>query len=127
VLEDGVVRSSVAGVPQGGVISPLLANVYLHALDALWEANAGHLGRLVRYADDMVVLCTTEQQAQAAHEWLVATLKGLKLECHPDKTRVVHLAGGSQGSTSWGFTFVACPPGVDAGTGPPGTGRAGAQ
>jgi group II intron reverse transcriptase/maturase len=53
VLEDGVVRSSVAGVPQGGVISPLLANVYLHALDALWEANAGHLGRLVRYADDL--------------------------------------------------------------------------
>ncbi len=109
VMEDGVVRSSVAGVPQGGVISPLLANVYLHALDALWEARAGHLGRLVRYADDMVVLCTTEQQAQAAYDWLVATLNGLKLECHPDKTRVVHLADGSQGFDFLGFHFRRLP------------------
>ena len=76
-------------------------------------------------ATHLVVLCTTEQQAQAAYDWLVATLNGLKLECHPDKTRVVHLADGSQGSTFWGFTFGDCLRGVGADIGRPGTGRAG--
>lgn len=87
VSEDGVVRPSVVGVPQGGVISPLLANIYLHALDALWVAEAAHLGEMVRYADDLVVLCATEAQAHAAHEWLVVTLARLKLVCHPAKTQ----------------------------------------
>ncbi len=54
VKEDGVTVSSSTGVPQGGVISPLLSNIYGHALDALWEKEATHLGRFVRYADDGV-------------------------------------------------------------------------
>jgi group II intron reverse transcriptase/maturase len=53
VMEEGTVRSAVAGTPQGGVISPLLANIYLQELDARWEAECRHLGRLVRYADGM--------------------------------------------------------------------------
>jgi RNA-directed DNA polymerase len=65
VMEEGKVLVSGAGVPQGGVISPLLANVYLHALDALWEAEAAHLGQMVRYADDLVVLCRTEAPPSA--------------------------------------------------------------
>jgi group II intron reverse transcriptase/maturase len=105
VMEEGAVRPSESGVPQGGVISPLLANVYLHALDALWEAEAGSLGQMVRYADDLVVLCKTEAQARAAFRWIVVTLKGLKLECHPDKTRVVCLADGQQGFDFLGFHF----------------------
>ena len=60
-------------------------------------------------ATHLVVLCTTEQQAQAAYDWLVATLNGLKLECHPDKTRVVHLADGSQGFDFLGFHFRRLP------------------
>jgi group II intron reverse transcriptase/maturase len=109
VMEEEKVIASEKGVPQGGVISPLLANIYLHALDALWEAEAAYLGRMVRYADDLVVLCRTEAEAQAAYRWLVATLKGLKLECHPDKTKVVGLGDGSQGFDFLGFHFRRTP------------------
>ena len=52
VMEEGSVRHPVLGSPQGGVISPLLANIYLNALDDIWERRCQHLGRLVRYADD---------------------------------------------------------------------------
>ena len=52
VMEDGTVRETLAGTPQGGVISPLLANIYLHLLDRLWAAKCGSLGALIRYADD---------------------------------------------------------------------------
>ena len=56
VMDDGVLRQMTAGTPQGGVISPLLSNIYLHALDLAF-ADGAH-GRLVRYADDFVVMCT---------------------------------------------------------------------
>ena len=52
VMEDGVVRSTTAGTPQGGVISPLLSNIYLHELDSAWKHRSAPLGVLVRYADD---------------------------------------------------------------------------
>jgi group II intron reverse transcriptase/maturase len=52
VMENWQVRETIAGTPQGGVISPLLANIYLHAFDRAWEAEGKHLGLLVRYADD---------------------------------------------------------------------------
>jgi group II intron reverse transcriptase/maturase len=52
VMEEGEVRTTLAGTPQGGVISPLLANIYLHLLDRLWAAKCGSLGVLIRYADD---------------------------------------------------------------------------
>jgi group II intron reverse transcriptase/maturase len=67
VLEGGSVRETLAGTPQGGVISPLLANIYLNALDPAWHTEAQHLGVLVRYADDFVVLCKTASAASAAH------------------------------------------------------------
>jgi RNA-directed DNA polymerase len=108
-MEEGRLSPTEAGVPQGGVISPLLANVYLHALDALWEAEAGSLGQMVRYADDLVILCRTEAEAQAAYRWAAATLKGLKLEDHPEKTRVVAVGDGSQGFDFLGFHFRRTP------------------
>ena len=52
VMEDGTVRETLAGTPQGGVISPLLANIYLNKLDRIWAARCGQLGKLIRYADD---------------------------------------------------------------------------
>jgi group II intron reverse transcriptase/maturase len=52
VMEDGTVSPTVAGTPQGGVISPLLSNIYLHVLDVLWTRHSAPLGTLVRYADD---------------------------------------------------------------------------
>jgi len=57
VMEDGLFVKTDLGTPQGGVISPLLANVYLDYLDSVWEERCSHLGVLVRYADDLVVLC----------------------------------------------------------------------
>ena len=61
VMEEGEVRTTLAGTPQGGVISPLLSNIYLHVLDATWDAPAAPIsGMLVRYADDFVVMCDTQ-------------------------------------------------------------------
>lgn len=75
-----------AGTPQGAVISPLLANVYLHPVD---EALAAAGYEMVRYADDLVILCRSEADAQAALALLDALLRSRGLQLHPDKTRVV--------------------------------------
>lgn len=91
------------GVPQGGPISPLMSNIYGHAIDALWAKEASHLGTLVRYADDAVILCRTEADAQQALRWVQRTAQALKLRVHPDKTRVVDLRGGADGFDFLGF------------------------
>jgi RNA-directed DNA polymerase len=101
VMEEGVLRRSVAGTPQGGVISPLLSNIYLHALDLAF-ADGSH-GRLVRYADDFVVMCSSEAQAHAARELAREVLADLGLELHREKTRVVDLTEGRKG-----FEFLGC-------------------
>ena len=103
VLEDGSIRETLAGTPQGGVISPLLANIYLNALDRAWYADAQHLGVLVRYADDFVVLCKTASAARAAHQRVQHILTRLGLELHPEKTRAVDLRRGREG-----FDFLGC-------------------
>jgi len=64
VMEEGEYGETITGTPQGGVTSPLLANTVLHELDRVWEERCGHLGVLVRYADDMVVLCRSEAAAR---------------------------------------------------------------
>ena len=89
VMEDGSLRRSVTGSPQGGVISPLMCNVYLHRLDRQWD-DATH-GRLVRFADDLAVMCTSRQQAEAALARLTELLADLGLEPKAAKTRIVHL------------------------------------
>jgi RNA-directed DNA polymerase len=101
VLVDGVRSETVAGTPQGGVISPLLANIYLHAFDQAW-AETG-IGTLVRYADDFVVLCSSREQAEDAARRAAALLGELGLALHPDKTRVVELREGKEG-----FDFLGC-------------------
>src|SRR5579859_1068333 len=103
VMEDGVTISASTGVPQGGSISPLLSNVYGHALDALWAKEASHLGTIVRFADDAVILCRSEADAQQAYRWIVRTTQALKLELHPEKTGIVELSGGEQGFDFLGF------------------------
>ncbi len=103
VMEEGQVRKSLTGTPQGGVISPLLANVYLDFLDAVWEARCKHLGELVRYADDFVVMCETKESAQEARRRLGVILGRLKLTLHPEKTRLVELGLGKDG-----FEFLGC-------------------
>jgi RNA-directed DNA polymerase len=101
VMEEGVTRETVAGTPQGGVISPLLANIYLHVLDRIW-AERGR-GRLVRYADDAVVLCRSREEAEAALELVRDILAELGLELNPEKTRIVDLGEGREG-----FDFLGC-------------------
>jgi RNA-directed DNA polymerase len=101
VMEGGSVRRSAAGTPQGGPLSPLLCNVYLHRLDREW--SAGEHGVLVRYADDVVVMCATREQAEAALARLTALLAGLGLEPKAAKTRIVHLAEGAEGFDFLGF------------------------
>jgi RNA-directed DNA polymerase len=101
VMEEGAVRRSVSGTPQGGVISPLLCNVYLHRLDREWKARGQ--GVLVRYADDLVVMCKTEPEARAALAALSAALSELGLAPKQAKTRIVHLAEGGEGFDFLGF------------------------
>jgi RNA-directed DNA polymerase len=105
VMEDGVFRETVTGTPQGGVISPLLSNIYLHAFDRAMVA-AG-VGELVRYADDFVVLCRSEREATAALAAAGAILAGLGLELHPGKTQVVDLRDGREGFDFLGWHFRA--------------------
>jgi group II intron reverse transcriptase/maturase len=103
VMEDGTIRETLAGTPQGGVISPLLANLYLHVLDTLWERHCAHLGVLVRYADDFVVMCRQRSQAQKARRQIEQILDRLGLQFHPDKTRMVDLGWGKES-----FEFLGC-------------------
>ena len=101
VMDEGEFRRSMAGTPQGGVISPLLSNIYLHALDLAF--TDGVHGTLVRYADDFVVACRSETEARAARELAGEILAGLGLELHPEKTRLVDLREGQEG-----FDFLGC-------------------
>jgi RNA-directed DNA polymerase len=103
VLDDGKVLPSDQGVPQGGVISCVLANVVLHELDRLWEDRCSQLGQLIRYADDAVVACRTEAQAREGLWRIGIILERLKLTLHPDKTKVVHVGDGEQGFDFLGF------------------------
>ena len=103
VMDDGTVRETLAGTPQGGVISPLLSNIYLHLLDRLWAKKCGSLGRLIRYADDFVVMTPTESKAKEALRQIQFVMSKLDLEMHPEKTRMVNLTGG-KGS----FVFLGC-------------------
>ena len=103
VMEDGVVSHPVAGTPQGGVISPLLSNIYLHVLDRVWAKHGAHLGELVRYADDFVVMCRTAQGCEEAQGRIEHVLTKLGLQLHPQKTRRVVLTQGQEG-----FDFLGC-------------------
>jgi RNA-directed DNA polymerase len=102
VMEQGAVRHSATGAPQGGVASPLLCNVYLHRFDRAWAQRGA--GVLVRYADDIVALCKTERQAQRALAALQEILGELGLKLKPAKTRIVHLRAGDGELEFLGFT-----------------------
>ena len=104
VMEDGTVRQTLAGTPQGGVISPLLANIYLGVLDRVWTNRCSHLGILVRYADDFVVLCRRDSAAQEALRRIRVIMGRLGLELHSEKTRVVRLNRGEGSFQFLGWT-----------------------
>jgi RNA-directed DNA polymerase len=89
ILSEVAEWTSESGTPQGAVLSPLLANIYLHPLDMEMQA-AGY--RMVRYADDFVVLCATAEAAQTALARIAAWVAQVGLTLHPDKTRIADLS-----------------------------------
>ena len=103
VIEEGRETAMLSGTPQGGVISPLLSNIYLHVLDATWERRCAHLGTLVRYADDFVVVCNTKAKCEEAERRVRVILERLGLRLHPEKTRRLNLSWGHEG-----FDFLGC-------------------
>jgi len=90
---DGEGRSRISGTPQGGVISPLLSNIFLHVAFDQWMKNNHPEKPFERYADDIVVHCKTEKQALFLKSLINKRMRQCKLELHPEKTRIVHLRG----------------------------------
>jgi RNA-directed DNA polymerase len=113
-LIDGFLRQEImseiarwqptTGTPQGAVLSPLLANLYLHPLDVLME-QSGY--QMVRYADDFVILCASEAEATAALRQITAWVNANDLTLHPDKTRIGDSQRPGHGFDFLGYRFEA--------------------
>src|SRR3979490_2345183 len=104
IMSDMARWQPTTGTPQGAVLSPLLANIYLHPLDLLMEQNGR---RMVRYADDFVILCRTEDEAEAALREIGDGESALHLHGDPDKTRVADSRQPGQGFEFLGYRFEA--------------------
>jgi len=104
IMKDMARWRPTTGTPQGAVISPLLANLYLHPLDLLMEQSGR---RMVRYAGDFVILCRTEAEAQVALRQVAAWVAANGLILHPDKTRVGDSRQPGQGFDFLGYRFEA--------------------
>ena len=108
IREDGTQIVRTKGTPQGGVISPLLANLYLHEAFDMWMQKAFPDIAFERYADDIIVHCVSEKQAQYILDKIKKRLLQFKLELHPDKTKIVY-AGKDKNpdsNPSRKFTFL---------------------
>jgi group II intron reverse transcriptase/maturase len=108
VMENGLKTETIAGTPQGGVISPLLSNIYLDYLDTIWERQCTEVGVLIRYADDFVVLCKSPEMVQEAERRVGIIFERLKLTLHPEKTRKVDLSWGREGFNFLGWYLRKC-------------------
>lgn len=97
VMENGLEKATITGVPQGSVISPLLANIYLNTLDRLWEKYGLTHGILVRYADDTVIICKNKKSANHALNLLQYIMAKLDLKLHPVKTKIISMWDGKEG------------------------------
>lgn len=103
VMEDGRIEESALGSPQGGVISPLLANIYLDYLDHKWEKYYSHLGKLIRFADDFVIVCKNYRDVSNSYRVIQSIMSRLELELNLEKTRIVNLWEGKEGFIFLGF------------------------
>ena len=102
-IENGIKQESIIGSPQGGVISPLLSNIYLNYLDTVWEKYYNHLGTIVRYCDDFVIICRTKKDINHAYKAVYDIMEKLEIKLHPEKTRFVNLWDGKEGFDFLGF------------------------
>lgn len=110
VMEEGQLRRPGSGTPQGGVISPLLANVFLHEVLDVWfvtkvQPRLGGQAKLVRYADDFVVVCEQERDARRVFDVLPKRFERYGLRLHPDKTRLVRFERPSRNDRERTETF----------------------
>ena len=100
---DGAITETNIGAPQGGVISPLLSNIYLNYLDTVWERHYSHLGELIRYADDFVIICKNKKSINHAYKAIHAIMERLEITIHPTKTKIVELIDTNQSFVFLGF------------------------
>ncbi len=107
-LEDGSLEQREKGTPQGGVISPLLANLFLHYTFDEWMRRNFPTIKFERYADDMVVHCRTQTDAESLREAIAARMGECKLELHPQKTKIVYCkdSNRSDGHSNEKFDFL---------------------
>jgi len=109
VMKEGELSGTTLGSPQGGVISPLLANLYLHYLNTIWMKQYAHVGTLIRYADDLVILCRYKEQAKEAIHLLKAVFQKLELTMNTSKSKLVSLWAGKEGFDFLGMTHRRMP------------------
>jgi len=105
VIETDGFHETDLGTPQGGVISPLLANIYLHEFDKFWTEQKMVKGRLIRYADDFVILFRSEREAEKGMLLVKSKLRELGLELNKEKTRIVDILNGNEGFDFLGFHY----------------------
>ena len=103
---EGTITPSIAGTPQGGVICPLLANLFLHVAFDKWMEKYHPEKPFERYADDIVVHCKSEKQALYLLNQINGRLHNCNLTLHPDKTKIINLRGTAQKLYAKGFDFL---------------------
>ena len=106
IQQDGSFVATVSGTPQGGVISPLLANLFLHVVFDKWMEKQHPQKPFERYADDIVVHCKTEKQALYLLHLINKRMESCKLVLHPEKSKIVNLRGISARKYPRGFDFL---------------------
>lgn len=103
IVDEEEIKENQLGTPQGGVISPLLANIYLHEFDKFWTQQTQVKGTLVRYCDDFVILFTSREDAELGMELVKTKMTELNLELNTEKTKIVDMRGGKEGFDFLGF------------------------
>lgn len=106
ITEEGMYQESITGTPQGGVISPLLSNLFLHIAFDKWMEKNHPEKPFERYADDIVVHCKTERQASYMMWQIGKRLSSCKLQMHPVKTKIVNLRGRSEKKYPRSYDFL---------------------
>jgi group II intron reverse transcriptase/maturase len=106
VQESGETINRLTGTPQGGVISPLLSNIFLHVVFDKWMEKNHPEKPFERYADDIVVHCKTEKQAIFVKAMITKRMAACKLQLHPGKTKIIHLRGTAEAEYPRSLNFL---------------------
>jgi len=103
IVGEEEIKENQLGTPQGGVISPLLANIYLHEFDKFWTQQTQVKGKLIRYCDDFVILFASREDAELGLELVKTKMAELHLELNTEKTKIVDMRCGKEGFDFLGF------------------------